>query len=538
MRLLRLLREVDAAGVVATSTADGDAAEAVAGWFADIETRAADLGVAEPGFGEKVQRYVGDPRGGAWDEIAAAVRTVVAQLDSQLAETAPSVEKGRGWLYAVACDEHHGGTSYEAVVASRPNVPDAVVEQTSRDWKQEWDDFRRRRGTGWGGPRNIWWTSRDHEEWFDDLGRYRLYEAFNLSQFEQVFEEVAEQAGEGLLAAACELRPYAADPTPWPQAREAAFRAWQVSRCPTLSLKLASTLDLVLKGLVNARRPDSSLPSPIRTDPPGAPSDYFPDASATAAAAIAVFKTSRSEIQLGWANDAVAWLVAHQASDGHWPTYGLHDLKLAEPVLTTALALEAVTRSEHTNVSPVIERARTWLVGAQAVTGAWEEDSLPNPLLSVVVVEALSLVHETTMPASLTVAKNLLKRSELLAKDPSSDGRQLAVVAAHTGAEAFLYTILELPEIGRKVFDSDGKTIGLREALKSLRAEYTEQKLIGNGARLPYQGGVENLAYLRDQIAHKGLEVSARQIETPLSACLSFVSYVSKETLGRDVLSD
>lgn len=139
-----------------------------------------------------------------------------------------------------------------------------------------------------------------------------------------------------------------------------------------------------------------------------------------------------------------------QQDDGHWAAYGPAAPSIRdEPVLATALALEAILRSGRPNVGRLTKRAAQWLIAAQADAGGWRERSLPNPLLSVVVLEALVSYEAGPQEFSepLLLARDLLRRSERLAIEDTDEARQLAVVAAHTGIEAFMYAILSQPTI-------------------------------------------------------------------------------------------
>jgi hypothetical protein len=95
--------------------------------------------------------------------------------------------------------------------------------------------------------------------------------------------------------------------------------------------------------------------------------------------------------------------------------------------------------------------------------------------------------------------------------------------------------VLQHPTVGVRVLERN-RTIGLRPALTKLQESYQANGTIGRAARLPDQGGVDRLAYLRDEVVHKGLRVSAPDIVGPMSQSQRFIRYVSGETLGYDLL--
>jgi hypothetical protein len=70
-------------------------------------------------------------------------------------------------------------------------------------------------------------------------------------------------------------------------------------------------------------------------------------------------------------------------------------------------------------------------------------------LLTVAVLEALDLWETGSdgLSAELSLARDLLLRSERFALEDSIESRQLAAVAGHAAVESFLYAVLERPTL-------------------------------------------------------------------------------------------
>lgn len=532
--LLALRRDVELAQLASMSAtlrteppeAPGDLKETVA--------QAAAVGLDEATFSAALVNHLQDAaQGETGTAVAALIQGRIDEVCAELGEVPATIEKARDWVRAVTRDDTHGDTDYEAYVALADEVDRACVDRIASDWRRAWQEHRNR-GRDRLAASEVFWVSRDHEDLFDDVAHYRFFERFTLGEFDTLFVDLERRLGASLLDLAGSLDPFGTIPGPDPHARSAAQALWLVSRSRRLPVVLVDVVGLALRGLSHAASSDGSWPSPIETGE--GPGRYLSDTVATAAACITVFKLSTSDAQQIQAARGVDWLLQNQAADGHWPPYG-PDPMHGDTVLATALALEAILRSGRANVERAAARAAEWLIDAQHPAGGWQERSLPNPLLTAVVLEALDLwqYDPQPLPEPLVLARDLLSRSERLALEDSAEARQLAVVAAHAGIETFMYAVLEQPQINVRTMEGR-QTIGLRAAMTKLQTHYQDHGLLDRSAVLPHRQGVDRLAYLRDEVAHKALRVGQSDIQAPLDVARRFVSAVALQVLGRDLL--
>jgi Squalene-hopene cyclase C-terminal domain len=535
--LIRLRRDIEIAQLLVLSSVVGSQPDAQPRFPEILVSDAAAAGIDEATFRDGLAAHLrGTLSGSAGSALTDLIDMRIDEVQARLKAVPATMEKAHDWVRALTREETHGDTDYEAYVLLGDQVDPARVGAIAADWKKAWRAHREKSRDAWFFT-EAFWISRNHEDLFDDLAHYRFYERFALGEFDALFDDLERRLGASLLDLAGSLDPFGTAVRPDPDARAAAQAIWLVSRARQLPVVLADVVGLVLRALSHATSPDGSWPSPV-TSGEGTDTTYRPDTMGTAAAVIAVFKLSTSDAQQAAAARAVEWLVQSQEDDGHWAAYGpgtavQHD----DSVLATALALEAILRSGRPNVERLTERAAKWLIAAQGDAGGWHERSLPNPLLSVVVLESLELWNAGPQGLSepLLLARDLLRRSQRLATEDTAEARQLAVVAAHTGIEAFMYVILSHPTVNEKTV-KDKETIGLRRAMTRLQDHYHAQKLLPRNAVLPHRNGVDRLAILRDEIVHKALRVSRPDIDSHLREAQSFTSAISLQILGRDLL--
>lgn len=367
-----------------------------------------------------------------------------------------SIEKAFDFVRAtVGIDTTPFGTIWDGYCLLADELEQDEIEAIAREWRREWQDASRKPSTDPFAD-EIFWVSRDFEEFFDAISRYRAFERFNLGEFASVFDDVEKMAGGRLLEVATALGLFDPGERAMPfHIRAAAIDLWLVSRTRTLPERLSDLVGLCLRGLVRSQNADGSWPSEVSTPPPIEAERhrfdrvFYPDPFATALCANCLLRLSRSEEHHERAIKAVEWLLREQRANGSW----LEDPPTAyqpEPpsgLWTTILAAEAIVRTNKSGTARAVNRSLEWIHEQQKGLGQWEGRGIPDFLLTVQILELNRGRNE--LAASLSgyfeTARGLLLRSARLAQEDDSAALQLAIVAAHSSVEAFLYWLLCLP---------------------------------------------------------------------------------------------
>lgn len=485
-------------------------------------------------------------------------RGAISQLPS-------TVEKAFDFVRsAVGTDPYlNEGTVWEGYCLLADELKQDDVEAIARSWRREWQEASPNSSAD--QPRDpfadeIFWDSRDFEELFNAISRYRVFERFDLEEFAQVFRDVEKMAGAHLLEAAAALGLFDPGESALPfHVRAVAIDLWLVSRTRTLPEHLSDLVALCLRGLVRSQNADGSWPSEVRIEQPLQPLDadpsgkvwrpsrrfnldFYPDRLATALCTVCLLRLSRSEEHHERARKAVEWLLREQQPDGSWRehTYVQGSPEPASDLWTTVLASEAIARSKNSGTKRAVDRSVEWILGQQGSFGHWEGRGIPDFLLTVQILEFNRGRDALAMPLSgyFETARGLLLRSATLAQEDDPTARQLAIVAAHSGVEAFLYGLLCQPEVGISIWKDKQDTLGLRVASRKLEGHLKEKKLLAQSAILAHRNDLDSLAYIRDQVVHKASHVSRRDAIEKIAGAHSFVSEHSRSLIGRDLLLD
>lgn len=207
-------------------------------------------------------------------------------------------------------------------------------------------------------------------------------------------------------------------------------------------------------------------------------------------------------------------------------------------VLTTALALEALRRSDIPGIKTSLALGDEWLLSQQTPLGQWVDDDFPDLFVTAIVLEHFERSRAVVPVLSeyFSMARGFLRRSIRLALEEDGIARQLALPTAFQGLEAFLYGLLSLPKISAKIFENPGETIGLRKALTSFQEHLYQAGTLPRGSVLPYRNELAHLAHLRNEIVHKGLAVAEADCRPLVNIACAFATKYSREYLGIDLL--
>ena len=135
----------------------------------------------------------------------------------------------------------------------------------------------------------------------------------------------------------------------------------------------------------------------------------------------------------------------------------------------------------------------------------------------------------------LSMSKSFLNRSVQFSLEENSNSHRLAIISAFQGIEAFLYSILKDPKINIPIFDKPNKTIGMRKALNKLQTYLQSKGYIKNNEVIKYRNSLDQLAYLRDQIVHKGIDIGQKDCRALIDDTLKFASEYSNEIFKYNV---
>jgi hypothetical protein len=110
----------------------------------------------------------------------------------------------------------------------------------------------------------------------------------------------------------------------------------------------------------------------------------------------------------------------------------------------------------------------------------------------------------------LVIARDFVLRAQEVAFENNPNAWRLSIVIAFQGMEAFLYACLEHPTINVPIFEGNNRnrTIGLRKALYNIEEKLQSHGQLSEDEPVPRRNQIDRLAYLRDEVVHKGAAVS------------------------------
>jgi hypothetical protein len=209
-------------------------------------------------------------------------------------------------------------------------------------------------------------------------------------------------------------------------------------------------------------------------------------------------------------------------------------------VHTALLAAEAVGNLDPAGFRATLTAAESWIMRQQSPSGLWEgETPLTPAAMTVRVIEQLENKRPSLddLGDYLSIARDFSQRAREAALENSPNAWRLAVVVAAQGLEAFVYACLEHPSVNVSVFESKSRTrtIGLKSALDRLEESLRDSGRI-RGPRLPRRNHLDRLAYLRDEVVHKGASVSRNDARRLTAEVVRFTQELSETVYGFSLL--
>jgi ElaB/YqjD/DUF883 family membrane-anchored ribosome-binding protein len=107
-------------------------------------------------------------------------------------------------------------------------------------------------------------------------------------------------------------------------------------------------------------------------------------------------------------------------------------------------------------------------------------------------------------------------------------------VIAFQSIEAFLYACLEHPTINVPIFEgkSRNRTIGLRKALSNIEERLQSNGQLSEDEPVRQRNQIDRLAYLRDEVVHKGAAVSREDARWLTEEADRFMNQLSSWEFG------
>lgn len=446
-----------------------------------------------------------------------------AQEDLVAAEPA-SPEKAKRFLRVFLESEGPFDRACEVAVLLADELPPKVVDALEIDWREE----RARRPDPELTP-VFWSSSLDGSDW-DMCARYRAWERFQFPGFDAAFAEVEAEYERVVTNNTCSVH----------ETRTTAYGLWHATRSRRMVQRLAGSLVTAIERVLNAQQGDGSWHL-MRLDPPAmsqgeARPVSVPDSRSTALLCATLLRASESERARRAADAGLRWLMGLQRPDGSWAD--TEGRAKESDFFITAVVIDAIGRTTLPGAARAIRSGQKWLLTRQDPDGNWCDDALPWPGAAVLALEAfeadkrLARVRDDYACTSV----GLVSRAEQLAREDTPTARRLAVVAASHALELFLYSVLTLPSINKNVWAEKTQTIGLRTALTTLQGHLQATKVLKPSELIAHRAALEKLQYDRDQVVHKGANVSSQDCAAGVSAAQLFISKYSVELLGFNLL--
>ena len=443
------------------------------------------------------------------------------QIRERLSEIEPGLAKAKGFLLALLDTSRvdADASSCETMCFLQDEVSDTLVAAVVRDWKVAIQAGKER---GNFSP-DIFWNSRDHEEEVDAVSYYRFLEIFDIGEFPGTIAEIEEEFREALMV-----------PATWVIA---ARLLWLVSRSKRLLARMRPFAERSLIYVCQQQSAEGWWPR-LRQDPRD---ELRPSLWTTALACVAIFRISRDDAQLERAREGTRWLAQQQQESGAWKHAPADDAYAQrEELHTTLLACEAIKNLDADRYRSSLANAEEWIRSKQTSSGIWEAEPPLSPAsMTVQVIEYLEGKRPPfrNLGDYLAIARDFILRAQEVAFENNPNAWRLSIVIAFQGMEAFLYACLEHPTINVPIFEgnSRNRTIGLRKALSKIEESLQFNGQLSEDESVPRRNQIDRLAYLRDEVVHKGAAVSREDARRLIEEADRFMDQVSGWVFGYSI---
>jgi hypothetical protein len=433
---------------------------------------------------------------------------------------------------------------YDAMVLLK-DIPNEIIENIYSDWKKSGDEI---------------WISHDFMDDVDTVSHYRFKNTFNFVDFNSLFKKEEYELQFRLLEFLFEEN-----------LAELSFNLWLIDRIPDFINYNTDLVNFILKFIVRQQNLDgywlgdavkSTYERIINEKGHEHPEiifcekinrqiglngdklteriiEYEPSNHITALCSLNLIKHGVSDNMKQKGRLGAEWLLKNQNGDGSWSFTNWQNKR--EPNLfVTIIALETLFRSGIPHIERPINLGLDWINTQQDKLGFWDArlfNYSSFPLITVLILELNNLISKNRFPQGnsyLSMSKDFLDSSIRFLSDDGLNSRRLAIITAYHGIEFFLYSILSKEP--KNIFDKNGKTIGMPNALNKFQDFLKENKIIKKSDTIDYKNSLMDLKSYRDNIIHKAYSIDKNKCETLVVDARKFVSKFSLEVYQMDIL--
>lgn len=418
---------------------------------------------------------------------------------------------------------------YDAMILFNNEFNPSLIKDVIDQWKKE-EKYHIKQMTKDPLKTDIFWISSDFHEIEDMVSRYRFREYFRIGEFETSFKEVESNIIEDLTQSlgSKELRPLAYD-------------LWLIGRSFNLINRIRPFINLVLNNFIEEQKGEGGWIDYQFISIYREKSDIHFSNFLTALCSLSLLKISTADDLKKKGIEGAKWLLRSQNPDGYWTNEIIKEEKLIEKpdILVTLLSLEVLLRSGIEGIDYSIEKGIDWLMQQQQKFGDWDDNGIPFPLMTILILEFLTTKEflSKKLPPYLTMSKGFLIKSIELTLEDNPNSFRLSIIAAYHGLEVFLYEILSQPTINIRIFNTPNKTIGMRAALNEFERYLQSTGVLINGQKIMFRNSLDKLAYYRDEITHKGIDITHPICSSFIEDSVKFVSNYSQIIFGFNFLN-
>jgi hypothetical protein len=512
-----------------------------------IRNQAKNIGLVEKTF----EHFLGITldgllKGNSPKALTNYVRSHAEMIHRKICAVPNSLEKAYDALRAlVEVDDWKADQEYDAFVLLSDELPKTIISREINKWKRDAKQYETEGGHAIHLS-SIFWNSLDFHEDIDGVSRYRFREHFNFGEFETAFAEI-ESMFEANIAPAVAGISEMRDIHGSSELQIVSYELWLASRSAKLCNRIQDSISLALENISALQSPEGwwadtnvlieSNEGDLTKRPRYLSSTYI-----TTLCTLDLLKLSVKDSQIESGVLGARWLLSKQNADGSWSREKItkDGIIYKSEIFVTILALEALIRSGISNIGHTVDLGIQWLLNQQEEFGTWNDEGFPFPFMTVAVLELLKLKdsHPLVLDHYQSVSRGFILRSKRLVLEDNANSRRLAVIASYHGLEAFLYSLLNHPSINIPVFNRKGdKTIGMKEALDQFQTYLQQRKIIKATEAVLCRNSLDRLAYLRDQIVHKAIDVTESECSDLINDAQGFIEKYSHQIFNFNVLS-